>query len=194
MARTIGDVVIHRLYEWGVRHIYGYLGGGIDGWMGALWRARAQVRLIATRHEEMAASMAHARAQLTGEVAVCMASAGPGAICLLEGLHAARVNRQPVVVLLGQQARTSLASDYQHGVDLMARLDDVVHHFVHVCGHPAQAHKLVDRAVRLAMGERDVACILIPQEIQEEEDAEWLPDAGRTHSVPGVPSVQLGAR
>lgn len=169
MAQTVGDYVVHRLHRWGVHLIYGYPGDGINGFMGALRRAREHVRFIQSRHEELSAFMACAHAKFTGQVGVCMATSGPGAIHLLNGLYDARMDHQPVVAIVGQQARTALGSDYQQEVDLVSLFKDVACDYVHMCTHPAQARQLVDRAMRIAKAERTVTCIIFPNDIQEQD-------------------------
>jgi pyruvate dehydrogenase (quinone) len=167
MAKTVGDFVVQRLAEWGVNRIYGYPGDGINGVMGALSRAEERVRFVLTRHEETAAFMACAHAKFTGEVGVCLATSGPGAIHLLNGLYDAAMDNQPVVAIVGQQATTAIGSDYQQEVDLVTLFKDVAHHFVHMCSTPAQARHLVDRAIRIARAERSVTCIILPSDVQE---------------------------
>src|SRR5437588_12294561 len=104
MAETTSDFLIRRLNEWGVRRIYGYPGDGINGIMGALERTKGKMDFVQVRHEEMAAFMACAHAKFTGEVGVCCATSGPGAIHLLNGLYDANKYHQPVVATVGQQA------------------------------------------------------------------------------------------
>lgn len=175
MSKTVSDFVIRRLYDWGVRLIYGYPGDGINGLMGALNRAEKSerpIRFIQTRHEELAAFAAAAHAKFTGDVAVCMATSGPGAIHLLNGLYDASMDHQPVVAIIGQQATTAMGSDYQQEVDLISLFKDVAHHFVHMCSVPAQARHLVDRAIRIAKAERSVTCIIFPNDVQQMDFAE----------------------
>src|SRR6202012_4751137 len=118
MAKTVGDFLFERLSLWGVKRIFGYPGDGINGLMGALDRAGPDFQFVQVRHEEMAAFMACAHAKFTGEVGVCMATSGPGAIHLLNGLYDAKMDHQPVVAIVGQQARVSLGGSYQQEVDL----------------------------------------------------------------------------
>src|SRR5256885_9334160 len=125
MAQTVSDYIIQRLYAWGVRTIYGYPGDGINGLIGALDRADGRVRFIQTRHEENAAFMACGHAKYTGEVGVCMATSGPGAIHLLNGLYDAKLDHQPVVAIVGQQKRMSLGAEDQQEVDLQVLFKDV---------------------------------------------------------------------
>src|ERR671931_2755702 len=138
MAELVADYVLKRLREWGIHRIYGYPGDGIDGFLGALDRAKDKTEFIQARHEEMAAFMACGHAKFTGEVGVCMATSGPGAIHLLNGLYDAKLDHQPVVAIVGQQAMPSLGGDYQQEVDLQTLFKDVAHEFVHMATHPAQ--------------------------------------------------------
>jgi len=167
VARTVGDFVIGRLADWGVRRIYGYPGDGINGLMGALERATDRVRFIQVRHEEMAAFMACGHAKYTREVGVCMATSGPGAIHLLNGLYDAKMDHAPVVAIVGQQARTALGSAYQQEVDLVSLFKDVASEFVQQAATPEQVPHLIDRAVRIAISERTVTCVILPHDLQE---------------------------
>ena len=172
MAQTVSDFVIQRLHAWGVRQIYGYPGDGINGLIGGIQRSRGEMRFVQTMHEELAAFMACGHAKFTGQVGVCMATSGPGAIHLLNGLYDAAMDHQPVVAIVGQQATTALGSQYQQEVDLTTLFKDVAHHFVQVCMNPAQARHLVDRAVRIALAERTVTCLIFPNDVQEMEAVE----------------------
>lgn len=175
MSQTTGDFLVQRLHDWGVRCIYGYPGDGINGLMGALDRASDKMRFIQTPHEEVAAFMACAHAKFSGEVGVCMATSGPGAIHLLNGLYDAKKDFQPVLAIVGQQARSAIGSDYQQEVDLISLFKDVAHHYVHMASTPAQVRTLVDQALRIAKAERAVTCIILPHDIQEEEMVESAP-------------------
>jgi pyruvate dehydrogenase (quinone) len=97
MAELVADYVLRRLTEWGVHRIYGYPGDGINAFLGALDRADGEPAFVQVRHEEMAALMACGHAKFTGEVGVCLATSGPGAIHLLNGLYDAKLDHQPVV-------------------------------------------------------------------------------------------------
>src|SRR4051812_4908329 len=151
---TCGDFLVERLSQWGIDRIYGYPGDGINGILGALERAEDKIEFIQVRHEEMAAFMACGHAKFTGEVGVCLATSGPGAIHLLNGLYDAKMDHQPVVAIVGQQARTSLGGSYQQEVDLMTLFKDVAGEFVNMASHPAQIRHLIDRAIRIAKAER----------------------------------------
>jgi pyruvate dehydrogenase (quinone) len=174
MAELVADYVLRRLTDWGVHRIYGYPGDGINAFLGALDRADGDPELIQVRHEEMSAFMACAHAKFTGEVGVCMATSGPGAIHLLNGLYDAKLDHQPVVALIGQQKRMSLGAHYQQEVDLQVLFKDVSR-FVQYCMEPAQARQLVDRALRIAIDERTVCTIVFPGDVQEEKAVESPP-------------------
>ena len=167
MGQTVSDNIVERLHAWGVRTIFGYPGDGINGVMAALDKA-GSIRFVQVRHEESAAFMACAHAKFTGEVGVCMATSGPGAIHLLNGLYDAQMDHQPVVAIVGQSARTAIGADYQQEVDLHTLFKDVAHQYVHQCMHPAQARHLIDRAMRIAFAERTVTCVILPNDVQEE--------------------------
>jgi pyruvate dehydrogenase (quinone) len=175
MSKQVSDYVIGRLSAWGIKRIFGFPGDGINGIMGALDRAKEEMDFIQVRHEEMAAFMACAHAKFTGEVGVCMATSGPGAIHLLNGLYDAKLDHQPVVAIVGQQARLSLGGHYQQEVDLVSLFKDVAGEYVHMMTEPGQARQLIDRAVRIAKAQRTVTCVIIPNDLQEEDAVEAPP-------------------
>jgi len=184
LAETVADYVLQRLRAWGVHRIYGYPGDGINGFLGALDRA-GDPEFIQARHEEMAAFMACGHAKFTDEAGVCMATSGPGAIHLLNGLYDARLDHQPVLAIVGQQKRMSLGGSFQQEVDLHTLFKDVSE-YVQVCMEPAQARHLVDRAMRTALAERSVATLIFPGDVQEEPAVESPPRMhGALFSSPG---------
>src|SRR3954468_9234680 len=150
MTNTASDFLIRRINEWGLKRIYGYPGDGINGIIGAIERAGDAIEYIQVRHEEMAAFMAFAHAKFTGQVGVCLATSGPGAIHLLNGLYDAKLDHQPVVAIVGQQAATALGGHYQQEVDLTSLFKDVASEYVTMITHPEQLSMAVDRAVRIA--------------------------------------------
>jgi pyruvate dehydrogenase (quinone) len=164
--------MLDRLKQWGVTRIYGYPGDGINGLLGAFHEFEDDIEFVQTRHEELAAFAASAHGKLTGEVGVCMATSGPGAIHLLNGLYDAKLDHSPVVAIVGQQARMSLGSNFQQEVDLDGLFKDVASEFVQVCMAPEQAAHLIDRAMRIAKATRSVTCVIVPNDIQEAEYAE----------------------
>jgi pyruvate dehydrogenase (quinone) len=175
MSHTASDFLIDRLFQWGVRRIYGYPGDGINGVVGALDRAKDKIHFVQARHEELAAFMACAHAKFTGEVGVCMATSGPGAIHLLNGLYDAQMDHQPVVAIVGQQATIGLGASFQQEVDLISLFKDVAGAYVHMASTPAQIRHLVDRAMRIAQAERTVTCIILPNDVQEMDAVEHAP-------------------
>jgi pyruvate dehydrogenase (quinone) len=183
MSQTTGDFLVERLTAWGVTRIFGYPGDGINGIMGALERQQASIEFIQARHEEMAAFMACAHAKFTGEVGVCLATSGPGAIHLLNGLYDAKLDHQSVVAIVGQQSRAALGGSYQQEVDLLSLFKDVASEFVQMATDAAQVRHLIDRAFRIAKAERTVTCIIIPHDVQElEAVAEPERKHGTVHS------------
>jgi pyruvate dehydrogenase (quinone) len=187
---TVGDFLLERLGQWGVKRIYGYPGDGINGIMGAFGRAKDELDFIQTRHEELAAFMACAHAKFTGEVGVCLATSGPGAVHLLNGLYDAKLDHQPVLAIVGQQKRAAMGGDYQQEVDLMTLFKDVAHEFVHTAMTPAQVRHLVDRAMRVAMDRRTVTCLIFPNDVQELEAVKTPPHKhGTVHTGIGYTAV-----
>jgi pyruvate dehydrogenase (quinone) len=144
MAETVADFLLQRLSDWGIHRLYGYPGDGINGILGALDRAKERVQFIQTRHEEMAAFMACAHAKFTGEVGVCVATSGPGAIHLLNGLYDARMDHQPVVAIVGQSPRAAIGGAYQQEVDLISLFKDVAREYVQMASTAEQVRHLVD--------------------------------------------------
>ncbi|MFS2009003.1 thiamine pyrophosphate-requiring protein [Azospirillum sp. CT11-132] len=186
MAANVSDFFWQRLSEWGVKRVFGYPGDGINGLVGALARTGDQFDFVQARHEELAAFMATAHAKYTGELGVCLATSGPGAIHLLNGLYDAKLDHQPVLAIVGQQALTALGGHYQQEVDLVSLFKDVAGEYVHMASTPAQVRHLVDRAVRIAKAERTVTCIILPNDLQEMDAVETPPRAhGTIHSGVG---------
>lgn len=183
MANLVSDFFWQRLHEWGVRRIFGYPGDGINGLLGGLNRMDGAIDFIQVRHEEMAAFMASAHAKYTGEIGVCLATSGPGAIHLLNGLYDARLDHMPVLAIVGQQARAAMGGHYQQEVDLQNLFKDVAGAFVQQASVPAQVRHLIDRAMRIAIAERRVTCIIMPNDLQEMEAVEVPPrQHGTIHS------------
>jgi pyruvate dehydrogenase (quinone) len=174
MAELVADFVLKRLKEWGVHRVFGYPGDGINGFLGAFDRAEGDPEFVQARHEEMAAFMACGHAKYSGEVGVCIATSGPGAIHLLNGLYDAKLDHAPVVAIVGQQKRMSLGADYQQEVDLQVLFKDVSE-FVQTCMEPAQARHLVDHALRTALDRKGVTTVIFPNDVQEENAVESPP-------------------
>lgn len=191
MSNTVSDFIINRLSEWGIKRIFGYPGDGINGMLGALQRAEDKMEFIQVRHEEMAAFMAAGYAKYTGEVSVCLATSGPGAVHLLNGLYDAKMDHQPVVAIVGQQARMALGGSYQQEIDLISLFKDVAHEYVHMASTPEQARHLIDRAVRIAGAKRTVTCVILPNDVQELDMVEPPRKHGSIHSGMGHSRVRI---
>ncbi len=195
MADTVSDFLLERLRTWGIHRIFGYPGDGINGIMGALGRGDNDPEFIQVRHEEMAAFMACAHAKFTGDIGVCLATSGPGAIHLLNGLYDARMDHQPVLAIVGQSARSAMGGSYQQEVDLLSLFKDVAGDYVQMASVPAQVRHLVDRAVRIARDERTVTCLIFPNDLQT-MDAVREPERahGTIHSGAGYTPPRIVPR
>jgi pyruvate dehydrogenase (quinone) len=192
MASTVSDFLLERLKAWRIHRIYGYPGDGINGIMGALSRADGDPDFIQVRHEEMAAFMACAHAKFTGEIGVCLATSGPGAIHLLNGLYDARMDHQPVLAIVGQSARPAMGGAYQQEVDLTSLFKDVAGDYVQQASVPVQVRHLVDRAVRIALDQRTVTCLIFPADLQDEEAVTKPPRMhGTVHSGVGYSPARI---
>jgi pyruvate dehydrogenase (quinone) len=179
---TVSEFLIERLHGWGVRRIFGYPGDGINGLITALdmhQRAHAKsgdaIDFVQVRHEENAAFMATAHAKFTGELGVCLATSGPGAIHLLNGLYDAKNDHIPVLAITGQAAKTAMGSEYQQEVDLHSLYKDVASEYLVTLMDPAGVRHAVDRAVRGALGARTVTALILPKDLQEEKAVEQPP-------------------
>ena len=185
MAQTVADFVLSRLVEWGLTRIYGYPGDGIGGFDISLERAKDKMEYIQVRHEEMGAFMASAHAKFTGDVGLCYATSGPGAIHLLTGLYDAKLDHMPVVAICGQQARSSLGAKYQQEVDLQTLFKDVAGDYVMTASVPEQVRHMVNMAVRTARSKRCVTAIILPNDLQEMPYADPPNAHGATHTGVG---------
>jgi pyruvate dehydrogenase (quinone) len=186
MSRTVGDYLLERLREWGVEQVFGYQGDGINGILAALGRADDKPRFIQSRHEEMSAFEAVGYAKFSGRPGVCLATSGPGAIHLLNGLYDAKLDHVPVVAIVGQTARSAMGGNYQQEVDLISLFKDVASEYVQMATVPAQLPNLIDRALRIAQAEHAPTCVIIPSDLQEE------PYEEPSHAFKNVPSSAPG--
>jgi pyruvate dehydrogenase (quinone) len=186
MAETVADFIWQRLQAWGVRRVYGYPGDGIGGLIAALARKEGEIDFVQARHEEMASLMACADAKFTGEVGICLATSGPGAIHILNGLYDAKLDHQPVLALVGQQARSVIGSHYQQDLDLQSLFKDVAGAYVETASTPEQVRHLIDRAYRIAKSERRVTCVILPNDLQLLPMEQPAHEHGMTHSGIGI--------
>jgi pyruvate dehydrogenase (quinone) len=180
MSATVGEFMVQRLMEWGVSTIYGYPGDGITPFLEGLRQSQDRLRFVQVRHEEQAAFMACAHAKFTGQVGVCMATSGPGAIHLLNGLYDAKLDHAPVVAIVGQAPLKSLGGHMQQEVDLLSLYKDVAAEYCQMIAEPSMARHIIDRALRIAQSRRTVTCIIVPSDIQAQEAMPAQPHASKT--------------
>ena len=182
MAPTVADYLLERLRAWDVEHVFAYAGDGINGILAAFGRADNKPQFIQARHEEMAAFEAVGYAKFTRRVGVCMATSGPGAIHLLNGLYDAKLDHVPVVAIVGQTNRSAMGGSYQQEVDLLTLFKDVASDYVQMVTVPEQLPNVLDRAIRVALAERAPTAVIIPADVQE------LEYSAPSHAFKMVPS------
>lgn len=182
MSDTVGDVLLARLREWGVSQVFGYPGDGINGLLAAWQRADDRPQFVQARHEEMAAFEAVGFAKFSGQVGVCAATSGPGAVHLLNGLYDAKLDHVPVVAIVGQTERSAMGGSYQQEIDLLSLYKDVCSDYIQMCTVPQQLPNLVDRAIRIALSAKSPTGIIVPSDVF---DLEYQPPA---HAFKQVPS------
>ncbi|HEY6481565.1 MAG TPA: thiamine pyrophosphate-binding protein, partial [Streptosporangiaceae bacterium] len=181
-APTVADFLLERLRAWNVEHVFAFPGDGINGILAAWGRADNHPMFVQARHEEMAAFEAVGYAKFSGGLGVCMATSGPGAIHLLNGLYDAKLDHVPVVAIVGQTSRSAMGGSYQQEVDLLSLFKDVASDYVQMVTVPEQLPNVLDRAIRVALAERAPTAIIIPSDVQE------LPYSAPTHAFKMVPS------
>ncbi|MFL5431022.1 MAG: thiamine pyrophosphate-requiring protein [Myxococcales bacterium] len=191
MAQTVGDFLVQRLLQWGTKRLFGYPGDGINGIMAAVERAQGELKFVQARHEEMAAFMACAHAKFTGEPGVCIATSGPGAIHLLNGLYDASMDHQPVVAIVGQASTLAMGGAYQQEVDLQNLFKDVAHNYVTTVAAPGAIRHSIDRAMRIALDERCVTCVIVPKDLQEEPFEQEPKKHNTIHSSAGYSAPRI---
>jgi pyruvate dehydrogenase (quinone) len=169
VPETVADHLLGRLREWGVEKVFGYAGDGINGLLAAWGKADNDPMFVQARHEEMAAFEAVGYAKFSGKVGVCVATSGPGAIHLLNGLYDAKLDHVPVLAIVGQTARSAMGGSYQQEVDLLSLFKDVAAGYVHEVNVPEQLPNVLDRAIRVAMTGRAPTAVIIPSDVQELE-------------------------
>jgi pyruvate dehydrogenase (quinone) len=180
--QEVSDYLLERLRAWDVKHVFGFPGDGINGILAAFGRADNQPMFIQSRHEEMSAFEAVGYAKFSGRVGICMATSGPGAIHLLNGLYDAKLDHVPVVAIVGQTNRSAMGGSYQQEVDLMSLFKDVASDYVQMVTVPEQLPNVLDRAIRVALAQRVPTALIIPSDVQE------LPYSPPTHAFKMVPS------
>src|SRR5258707_1930598 len=151
MKKTVGDMLVERLIDWGVEIIFGLPGDGVNGIFEALRTRQKQIRFVQVRHEESAAFAACGYAKYTGRLGVCIATSGPGGIHLLNGLYDAKMDNQPVLAITGHTFHDLIGTRYQQDLDLVKLFMDLAVYNEQVMG-PAHVVNTVDAAVRHALG------------------------------------------
>ena len=174
------DIVAEALLDWKVEVIFGLPGDGINGFMEALRRRKDKIKFILVRHEESAAFMACAYAKYTGKLGVCVATSGPGAIHLLNGLYDAKLDNTPVLSITGSTYSDLMNSNYQQDVNLLQLFSDVTV-YNNMINRPEHAEMTVDIACRSALSLRGVSHLTIPIDVQEMK----LKGKFSRHKVPG---------
>ncbi|MDR4480591.1 MAG: thiamine pyrophosphate-binding protein [Nitrospira sp.] len=174
MSKTVADILIERLIDWGVDTVFSLPGDGINGIYEALRRRQETIKLIVVRHEESAAFAACGYAKFTRRLGVCLATSGPGGIHLLNGLYDAKCDGQPVLAITGHTFHDLSGTHYQQDVDLNTLFKDVAVYSERVMG-PAHAGNVVDAAIKAAISRRAVAHLTIPKDIQD-----WNADDDRS--------------
>ena len=165
MPTIAAEALVERLEDWGVDTVFGLPGDGINGIMEGLRAAQDRVRFVLVHHEEAAAFMATGYAKATGRLGVCLATSGPAAIHLLNGLYDAKLDHVPVLAITGMQETSVLGTGYQQEVHLDQLYDDVAEYNLMV-DNPAQLPGVVDIAIRTALARRGVAHLTIPNDVQ----------------------------
>ena len=163
---NVAVYMLQRLQEWGVHRIYGFPGDGINGFLGAFEEVGNDPDFTQTRHEEMAAFMACAHAKYTGEIGACIATSGPGAVHLANGLYDAKLDHQPVIAIVGQQKRMSVGAHYQQEIDLQTFFKDIGG-YVSTVMEASSARHVLDRAMKSALSERRPSVVIVPEDVQE---------------------------
>src|SRR5215216_4479643 len=161
MAQTAADVLVEGIIDWGVDTVFGLPGDGINGIMEALRTRQDKVRFIQVRHEESAAFMACAYAKYTGKIGCCLATSGPGAIHLLNGLYDAKMDQAPVVAITGQTYSDLQGAHFVQEVNTVALYEDVAVYNQELI-NPSQIEMLANEACRHALNHRGVAHISLP--------------------------------
>ncbi len=167
MTETAADVLIDTIADWGVEVVFGLPGDGINGIMEALRKRQDTIRFVQVRHEESAAFMACAYAKFTGRLGVCLATSGPGALHLLNGLYDAKLDGQPVLALTGMPYHDLIGTFTQQDVEIDKVFADVAAYNVRVMG-PSHVENVADLACRTALSRRTVAHLTFPVDLQDQ--------------------------
>jgi pyruvate dehydrogenase (quinone) len=168
MADTAADILIETIHDWGVEVVFGLPGDGINAIMEALRTRQDRIRFVQVRHEESAAFMACAYAKFTGRLGVCLATSGPGAVHLLNGLYDAKVDQAPVLAITGMPYHDLISTHTQQDIETDRLFADVAKYSARIMG-PTHVENVADLACRTALAYRGVAHIAFPVDLQERE-------------------------
>src|SRR5262249_46201149 len=185
MAKTTGDVIVEKLLAWGVDTAFGLPGDGINGIFEALRKNQEKIRFIQCRHEEAAAFAACGYAKFTGRLGVCVATSGPGAIHLLNGLYDAKLDHAPVLAITGHTYHDQIGTFFQQEIDILALFNDVACYNQMILG-AKHAQVLVDLACRSALSTRSVSHLTCPADIQDQAESD---EVSSMQMVPGHTSA-----
>src|SRR6185312_7277980 len=180
--QEVGDYLLERLRAWDVQHVFAFPGDGINGILAAWGRADNQPMFVQSRHEEMSAFEAVGYAKFTDRVGVCMATSGPGAVHLLNGLYDAKLDHVPVLAIVGQTNRSAMGGSYQQEIDLLNLFKDVASDYLQMVTVSEQLPNVLDRAIRTALARRAPTAVILPADVQE------LDYSAPTHEFKMVPS------
>ncbi|MFI7429964.1 thiamine pyrophosphate-binding protein [Micromonospora sp. NPDC049836] len=189
--RTVADLVVERLRAWHVPRAFGYPGAAIAPLVAALDAAGGDPEFVPARHEETAAFMATGHAKFTGEIGVCLATQGPSAVHLLNGLYDAKLDSKPVVAIVGEDVTGPLGGAHEE-IGLSRLFGDVCHQFLRYGRTPDQVPGLLDQAFRTAAATRSPTCVVLPHALQLAAVPDLLPQtAGVVSATPGEPLARV---
>jgi pyruvate dehydrogenase (quinone) len=189
---TAADIFIEQLLRWGVDTIFGLPGDGINGLIEALRQRQERIRFVQVRHEEAAAFAAVGYAKFTGRLGVCLATTGPGALHLLNGLYDAKCDQTPVLAITGLPYHDLVGTAYQQDIATDRLFADVAVLSERIMG-PLHVEPMVNQAVRAALARRGVAHLAFPIDFQEQgmnrDKPSPMNQPGHTTAEWGAPQV-----
>src|SRR6202158_1968949 len=184
MTRTVADQMVENLAAAGVERIYGIVGDSLNGFTDAL-RRHGGIQWLHVRHEEVAAFAAGADAHVTGGLAVCAGSCGPGNLHLINGLYDCHRSRVPVLAIAAQIPSNEIGSGYfqeTHPEYLFAQCS----HYCELVSQPEQMPRVLEIAMQTALSRRGVAVVVLPGDVPMRDAVEQGP---RLHFAEPKPSV-----
>src|SRR6201981_177852 len=163
MAKTVADQFAETLAAAGVKRIYGVVGDSLNGLTDSI-RRQGKIEWVHVRHEEVAAFAAGGEAHVTGELAVCAGSCGPGNLHLINGLFDCQRSRVPVLAIAAHIPSTEIGIDYFQATHPESLFKDCSH-YVELVSSPALVAQVLNRAIRVAIARRGVAVVVIPGDV-----------------------------